>query len=179
MFDIGFLEMLLVLIIALLVIGPERMPEVARKIGQFVGKMRRFINSVKEEGQVQETIRDFQQSMNLEAEKKNFESIHQDLQSGLNFGEGLKLEEFQRPFGGTIAPQETEEPAASQFNRAPETPKANPSSTATTQTSTSAPARSASLAKPTPDATESNAPASPTTDSKPSVAQPAAETVKS
>ncbi|WP_127469982.1 Sec-independent protein translocase protein TatB [Thiomicrorhabdus aquaedulcis] len=127
MFDIGFLEVLLVLIIALLVIGPERMPEVARSIGRFAGKMRRFINSVKEEGQVQETIRDFQQSMNLEAEKNSIERIHKDLQSGLNFGDGLKLEEFQRPFGGTVVPEEEQiDSASSQFNRAPEPPKATP-----------------------------------------------------
>jgi sec-independent protein translocase protein TatB len=189
MFDIGFLEMLLVLIIALLVIGPERMPEVARKIGQFVGKMRRFINSVKEEGQVQETIRDFQQSMNLEAEKKNFENIHKDLQSGLNFGEGLKLEEFQRPFGGAIAPQETEEPPASQFNRAPDAPKLNQTASqgASQSTSQTAPALpSAALnsqaepiidsAKATQDANKSDGQ---TTDSKPLVAPSATETVKS
>ena len=52
MFDIGFLEIMVILIIALLVIGPERMPELARKIGSFMGRMRRFINSVKEDYQM-------------------------------------------------------------------------------------------------------------------------------
>ena len=46
MFDIGFLEILVILIIALMVIGPARMPEVARKIGAFTGKTKRFINSM-------------------------------------------------------------------------------------------------------------------------------------
>jgi len=44
MFDIGFLEIIVILVITLMVIGPERMPEVARKMGQFIGKTRRFIN---------------------------------------------------------------------------------------------------------------------------------------
>lgn len=43
MFDAGFLEMLMVGIVALLVIGPERLPGVAAKIGRFVAKARRFI----------------------------------------------------------------------------------------------------------------------------------------
>lgn len=47
MFDIGFMEIMLVLIVALLVIGPERMPEVARSIGKTVAKVRRFIENTK------------------------------------------------------------------------------------------------------------------------------------
>jgi len=46
MFDIGFMELVLVGVVALLVIGPERLPLVARKLGIWVGKMRRFISSV-------------------------------------------------------------------------------------------------------------------------------------
>jgi len=47
MFDIGFWELLLIAVVALLVIGPERLPGVARKTGLWVGKMRRFVASVK------------------------------------------------------------------------------------------------------------------------------------
>ena len=47
MFDSGFLEMLMVAVIALLVIGPERLPAVARKVGRFVGKARAFINTTR------------------------------------------------------------------------------------------------------------------------------------
>ncbi|PIE00252.1 MAG: twin-arginine translocase subunit TatB [Thiothrix nivea] len=43
MFDAGFLEMLLVGVIALLVIGPERLPGIAAKVGRFVGKTRAFV----------------------------------------------------------------------------------------------------------------------------------------
>ncbi|QEP42948.1 twin-arginine translocase subunit TatB [Ectothiorhodospiraceae bacterium BW-2] len=49
MFDISFWEMIVVAIVALLVIGPERLPGVARKAGYWFGKMRRFVNSVKQD----------------------------------------------------------------------------------------------------------------------------------
>ncbi len=43
MFESSFLEMLLIGVVALLVIGPERLPTVARTLGVWVGKVRRFI----------------------------------------------------------------------------------------------------------------------------------------
>jgi sec-independent protein translocase protein TatB len=47
MFDIGFWEIALIGIVGLVVIGPERLPAVARTLGSWVGKTRRFINQVK------------------------------------------------------------------------------------------------------------------------------------
>ncbi len=49
MFDIGFSELILVFVIALLVVGPERLPRIARTAGLWVGKMRGFVSSVKAE----------------------------------------------------------------------------------------------------------------------------------
>lgn len=121
MFDIGFLEILVILIIALLVIGPERMPELARKIGRFSGKIKRFVNSVKEDSQMQETIKDFKDSVNFEEQKQQINTINQELQSGLDFDKNLKTEDFQRPtFGGA---ENNDSPiSSSQFNKAPSQP---------------------------------------------------------
>ena len=47
MFDIGFSEMLLVAVIALIVLGPERLPRVAKQAGQWLGKLQRYVNDVK------------------------------------------------------------------------------------------------------------------------------------
>lgn len=47
MFDMGFAEMLIIGIVALLVIGPERLPSVARKAGTYVAKIKRFVSNVK------------------------------------------------------------------------------------------------------------------------------------
>ncbi|WP_144392959.1 Sec-independent protein translocase protein TatB [Pleionea sediminis] len=49
MFDIGFLELTFVAIIALIVLGPERLPVAARTVGRWIGKARRTFNSVKSE----------------------------------------------------------------------------------------------------------------------------------
>ena len=47
MFDIGFFELVLVGVVALLVIGPERLPGIARTAGMWLGRGRRFISSVR------------------------------------------------------------------------------------------------------------------------------------
>ena len=47
MFAVGFWELLLIGVVALLVVGPERLPGLARTVGLWVGKVRRFVNSVK------------------------------------------------------------------------------------------------------------------------------------
>lgn len=47
MFDMGFTEMLLIGIVALVVIGPERLPGVARTAGKYLGKLKRFMTTVR------------------------------------------------------------------------------------------------------------------------------------
>lgn len=47
MFDFGFSEMLVVGIVALVVLGPERLPVVARTAGEWIGKAQRFVAQVK------------------------------------------------------------------------------------------------------------------------------------
>lgn len=49
MFDIGFSELLVVTILALLVLGPERLPKAARTAGLMVGRFRRMLNGMQEE----------------------------------------------------------------------------------------------------------------------------------
>ena len=47
MFDIGFWELSIIGVVALLVIGPERLPSVARTAGLWFGRLRRFVSTVK------------------------------------------------------------------------------------------------------------------------------------
>ena len=47
MFDIGFWELAVIAVVALLVIGPDKLPDVARKGGLYLGRFRRFVGQVK------------------------------------------------------------------------------------------------------------------------------------
>ncbi|MEI7842294.1 MAG: Sec-independent protein translocase protein TatB [Gallionellaceae bacterium] len=47
MFDIGFSEILVIAVVALIVIGPERLPSVARTLGHLWGRVQRYVNGVK------------------------------------------------------------------------------------------------------------------------------------
>ncbi len=47
MFDVGFFELLIIFVIGLLVLGPERLPKVAAKVGNWVGQARRMTRNLK------------------------------------------------------------------------------------------------------------------------------------
>lgn len=67
MFDVSFSELLVIAVVALLVIGPEKLPKVARTVGTFVGRMQRYMAQVKEE--VNREMR-FEELQNLQQEIK-------------------------------------------------------------------------------------------------------------
>ena len=47
MFDIGFSELMVIAVVALVVVGPERLPRVARTMGHLFGRLQRYVNEVK------------------------------------------------------------------------------------------------------------------------------------
>ena len=47
MFDIAFSEIVVIAVVALIVIGPERLPKVARTLGHMFGRLQRYVNEVK------------------------------------------------------------------------------------------------------------------------------------
>ena len=77
MFDIGFSEMMLIAIVALVVIGPERLPKVARTAGHLLGRLQRYVSDVKSDinremqleelrklqSEIQESARSVEQSL--------------------------------------------------------------------------------------------------------------------
>ncbi|MDQ7074253.1 MAG: Sec-independent protein translocase protein TatB [Gammaproteobacteria bacterium] len=76
MFDIGFWEISLIGVIALLVIGPERLPAVARTVGLWVGKMQRFVSNVKDD-------------VNRELETENLKKMLGDQESQIQELKGI------------------------------------------------------------------------------------------
>jgi sec-independent protein translocase protein TatB len=49
MFDVGFSELFVIALVALIVLGPKRLPEVARAAGRWMAKIRRFVSDVKQD----------------------------------------------------------------------------------------------------------------------------------
>lgn len=74
---------MLVLIIALVVIGPERLPEVARGIGRTVGKVKAFIDNVRNETNLQSELADLKRQLDLSKEMANLHNIGHNLQSDI------------------------------------------------------------------------------------------------
>lgn len=65
MFDVSFSELMVIAVIALIVIGPEKLPKVARTLGALTGRMQRYVAQVKEE--VNREVR-FQELQQLQQE---------------------------------------------------------------------------------------------------------------
>ena len=68
MFDISFTEILVIAVVALVVLGPERLPQVARTLGHLLGRAQRYVNDVKN---------DIQQEMELEELNKLKTSVQE------------------------------------------------------------------------------------------------------
>jgi sec-independent protein translocase protein TatB len=68
MFDIGFSELLVIGIVALIVIGPEKLPRLARTLGHLAGRLQRYVTDVKA---------DINREMELEDLRKMRDSIQQ------------------------------------------------------------------------------------------------------
>ena len=96
MFDFGLGELLLVGVVALIVIGPERLPKAARMAGNMVGKLQRLVSSVKQELNTQielEELRKAKQEFESAASqfKDDLKDIGGNTQNDLNeISDGLK-----------------------------------------------------------------------------------------
>jgi sec-independent protein translocase protein TatB len=77
MFDIGFSEMMVVGIVALVVIGPERLPKVARTLGHLFGRLQRYVSQVKSD------INREMEGAELGKMKTEFESATRSFQSDM------------------------------------------------------------------------------------------------
>ncbi len=84
MFDIGFGELTLIALVALLVIGPERLPKVARTAGLWLGRGRRFVASVKAEIDREIKAEELKEILEKQAQSNPVHEIIEDTKSGLS-----------------------------------------------------------------------------------------------
>lgn len=78
MFDVSLTELMVIGVVALIVIGPERLPKVARTVGHLLGRAQRYVNDVKS---------DIQREIELDELRKfksEMETTAQDVQQSLN-----------------------------------------------------------------------------------------------
>ncbi len=92
MFDIGFWELVFIAIIALLVVGPERMPRIARAAGLWLGKMRGFVSSVKQDIDRELAAEELKAILEKQAAVKELEELIDEVS-----GEPLQAGEHSAP----------------------------------------------------------------------------------
>ena len=91
MFDISFTELMLVGLVALVIIGPERLPKVAKTVGHLLGRAQRYVNDVK--GDIQREV----ELDELRKMKDDMESAARSMQSSMQQTESKLRKEFQSP----------------------------------------------------------------------------------
>jgi len=69
MFDISFAELMIVAVVGLLVIGPEKLPKIARTLGAYTGRLQRYVAQVKDE-------------VNREMRFEELQALQDEIQSG-------------------------------------------------------------------------------------------------
>lgn len=79
MFDMGFAELLLIFVIGLLVLGPERLPTAIRTISVTVGRLRRSFNSIREEIEREVGADEIRQDLHNEDVMKSLHAAEQQL----------------------------------------------------------------------------------------------------
>ncbi len=99
MFDSGFLEMLIIGVIALLVVGPERLPGLASKAGKFVGKMKAFIANTRED--IEKEIR-ADEMQNMLAQQKEEISELRDMMKSTGNDVSSEIDEAANMLGDSI-----------------------------------------------------------------------------
>lgn len=80
MFDIGFLELLLISVVGLIVLGPERLPHAIRSVSKFFGTAKNMMNSVTDELSNELKVKELQDNLR-KAEKINVNTLSPDLNS--------------------------------------------------------------------------------------------------
>lgn len=131
MFEASFLELLVVFVVALLVLGPERLPKVARTLGLWLGRARGAFNAVKADverelqlQEVREASREIQESLRRDKEAAEAEAkrIHDETVGAA----GRSIAETEASIRDAVTP--TVEPEAA--NAVPSEPAAQTASSA-------------------------------------------------
>ena len=102
MFGMGFTELMLIGIVALVVIGPERLPGVARTAGKYVGRLKRFMTSVKAD--VEQELRADELRQILSDQQKELDSLKDTIsEAGRSIEKESGIEEISTSTSEAVA----------------------------------------------------------------------------
>lgn len=118
MFDIGFAELLIIAVVALVVLGPEKLPVAARTLGLWLGRIRRTVGSIQSE--ISEELRIEEMKRTAAVSKEKLDRELDDMRTPFNeaFGDESPLSQnavSSEQLGNKTEPAErlaTEQPAA-------------------------------------------------------------------
>jgi sec-independent protein translocase protein TatB len=122
MFDIGLSELFVIGVVALVVIGPERLPKVARTMGVLFGRLQRYVTQVKSD------ISREMELAELGKVKTEFETAARSFQSDME-SKAADVEREMREAQSTIEKElaaKADEPAAAAAAPLPEAPSPSP-----------------------------------------------------
>ena len=116
MFDIGFSELLLIAVVALVVIGPERLPGVARNMGRFAGRLQRYAHDIKRDFNREiefDEIRRLQQEMEttVQSMQESMRVVESTLKHEVERQQTLVADAVSEPVGTPAMPAAAEAPA--------------------------------------------------------------------
>ncbi|MBX3630113.1 MAG: Sec-independent protein translocase protein TatB [Nitrosomonas sp.] len=103
MFDISFFEIMIIAIVALIVIGPERLPQVARTLGHLIGRCRQLVYSIKTD-------------IHNELRMEELKNMHNTMQETMHSIESTVREEINEIKSATQLDPRTDTPNTSAGN---------------------------------------------------------------
>jgi len=84
MFDVGFWEFALIGVIALIIVGPERMPGIARTAGKYAGKAKRFIAKIQDDVSEELEVDKLKEQLNAMDKDANIVEIFDETKQAIN-----------------------------------------------------------------------------------------------
>ena len=102
MFDIGFPELVVVSVVALLVIGPEKLPETIRTMSMWIGRIQRSFASIRQEIESELGADEIRQQLHNESIMKELEETNNTLQQA---GKDVRTT-INTTFEGAVTPTE-------------------------------------------------------------------------
>ena len=84
MFDFGFWEIAIIGVITLIVVGPERLPALARKAGVIMGKLNKFLNKVKADINEELKTDELKDQLSMADEKSIISNISNEAKSSVD-----------------------------------------------------------------------------------------------